>query len=405
MLAVDGLCKDYRLVSAADRPTTLGEALVHRLRQPFRTRRRWFRALADVSFELGRGEALGIVGRNGAGKSTLLKVMSRVTPPSAGQVRLFGRVGSLLEVETGFHPELTGRENIFLKGAILGMRRYEIAARLDEIVAFSGVGPFLETPVKRFSSGMRVRLGFAVAAHLRTEILLIDEVLAVGDAEFQRQCIGRMDELSRREGRTLIFVSHQMRLIEAACTRALMLQDGRVVREGPVSEVVRHYEATMAAAPSIPRVSRPELSWRGVVNRGELDDLRVDDDLDFLLGFIVGAADLDGLHIDLAIKNERNETVVHTRSPFVVRGLSLAAHCHVDVRYRISSPKLVPGRYYLDVYAYLGGERVVLWIEHVDACVVGARSYFGLLEVLPGVRAPVLPEYSVCVDHAEPRPG
>lgn len=201
---------------------------------------RTFWALRDVSLEIGEGEAVGIIGRNGAGKSTLLKVLAGITPPSEGRAEVRGRVGSLLEVGTGFHPELTGRENIQLNGAILGMRRGEIASRTDEIVDFAGVGEFLDTPVKRYSSGMYLRLAFAVAAHLEPEVLLVDEVLAVGDVEFQKKCLGRMAEIGAR-GRTVVFVSHSMPAILRLCERVILLDGGRVIADGAPQEVVRVY--------------------------------------------------------------------------------------------------------------------------------------------------------------------
>jgi lipopolysaccharide transport system ATP-binding protein len=197
-------------------------------------------ALDDVSFALGAGEVLGLIGANGAGKSTLLKILSRITEPTRGRVVLRGRVGSLLEVGTGFHPELTGRENIMLNGTILGMRRSEIVRRFDEIVEFSGAQRFLDTPVKRYSSGMQVRLAFAVAAHLEPEILLVDEVLAVGDAEFQQKCLGKMRDVTR-EGRTVIFVSHNLAAVRALCPRALVLEKGRLVFDGPTEDGVHRY--------------------------------------------------------------------------------------------------------------------------------------------------------------------
>src|SRR4051812_43768777 len=198
-------------------------------------------ALKDVSFEVNEGEVLGIIGKNGAGKSTLLKILSRITEPTAGRVTLRGRVASLLEVGTGFHPELTGRENIFLNGAILGMGRAEIRKKFDEIVAFAEVEKFLDTPVKRYSSGMYVRLAFAVAAHLEPEILIVDEVLAVGDTEFQKKCLGKMDEVSRREGRTVLFVSHNLAAVAQLANRAVLLDNGRVAFDGPVSAAVSAY--------------------------------------------------------------------------------------------------------------------------------------------------------------------
>jgi lipopolysaccharide transport system ATP-binding protein len=200
-----------------------------------------FWALNGISFEVQEGEVLGIIGHNGAGKSTLLKVLSRITEPTRGRVTLRGRVASLLEVGTGFHPELTGRENIFLNGAILGMSRAEIRKKFDEIVAFAEVERFLDTPVKRYSSGMYVRLAFAVAAHLEPEILVVDEVLAVGDAEFQRKCLGKMDEVSRREGRTILVVSHNMGVITGLCSRALWLHRGVVRADGAAQAVVGQY--------------------------------------------------------------------------------------------------------------------------------------------------------------------
>jgi lipopolysaccharide transport system ATP-binding protein len=198
-------------------------------------------ALKDVSFEVKQGEVLGIIGRNGAGKSTLLKILSRITDPSEGRVVLEGRVASLLEVGTGFHGELTGRENIFLNGAILGMTRREISAKFDEIVAFAGTEKFLDTPVKRYSSGMYVRLAFAVAAHLEPDILVVDEVLAVGDAEFQRKCLGKMDEVSRQQGRTVLLVSHNLAAVAEMADRALLLDAGSVAVEGSVSDAISTY--------------------------------------------------------------------------------------------------------------------------------------------------------------------
>ena len=206
-------------------------------------------ALRDVSFELREGEALGIIGRNGAGKSTLLKILSRITPPSTGRAVLRGRVASLLEVGTGFHPELSGRENVYLNGTLLGMSRREIDGKLDEIVDFAGVGRFLDTPIKRYSSGMQVRLAFSVAAHLDAEVLVVDEVLAVGDLEFQRKCLGRMGSLAR-SGRTVLFVSHNMAVVKTLCSRGIVLTAGRVTFDGNASDAVQAYMASAPVAPS-----------------------------------------------------------------------------------------------------------------------------------------------------------
>jgi lipopolysaccharide transport system ATP-binding protein len=250
-IRAEGLGKRYRLGTAA-RYRSLRDVLQQALTAPFRRRPEtaaaehiW--ALRDVSFEVAHGEAIGIIGRNGAGKSTLLKVLSRITEPTEGVATVHGRVGTLLEVGTGFHPELTARENIYLSAAILGMSRQEIRRRFDEIVGFAEVEQFLDTPVKHFSSGMYMRLAFSVASHLDPEILVIDEVLAVGDAAFQKKCLGRMSEVSRA-GRTVLFVSHNMASIQALTTRCLWLAGGRVIDQGPTGEVVARYTYSITSA-------------------------------------------------------------------------------------------------------------------------------------------------------------
>ncbi|MGH2933073.1 MAG: polysaccharide ABC transporter ATP-binding protein [Gaiellaceae bacterium] len=254
VITAEGVGKRYRLGEresyGALRDVIAGAvtAPIRRVRQR-RVPRPEIWALEDVSFALGRGEVLGLIGANGAGKSTLLKVLSRITDPTRGRVVLRGRVGSLLEVGTGFHPELTGRENIMLNGTILGMRRSEIHRRFDEIVEFSGAQKFLDTPVKRYSSGMQVRLAFAVAAHLEPEILLVDEVLAVGDAEFQQKCLGKMRDVTR-EGRTIIFVSHNLAAVRALCPRALVLERGRLVFDGATEDAVHRYLGHAEGEPS-----------------------------------------------------------------------------------------------------------------------------------------------------------
>jgi lipopolysaccharide transport system ATP-binding protein len=259
VIRVEGLGKRYQIGTARGAPSTLRESLTGALTAPVRAIRRAFTspprapaelegggqrgefwALRDLSFEVRRGDIVGVVGRNGAGKSTLLKILSRITDPTTGRVELTGRVGALLEVGTGFHSELTGRENIYLNGAILGMRRAEIARKFDEIVAFADVTQFLDTAVKHYSSGMYTRLAFAVAAHLEPEILVIDEVLAVGDAQFQKKCLGKMAEVAK-EGRTVLFVSHNMSAILGLCTQGIWLDQGQRRDEGPIAKVVNSY--------------------------------------------------------------------------------------------------------------------------------------------------------------------
>lgn len=274
VISVENLGKSYLIQHQVGRPgyRRLSEDIADVIGRPFRGLRRRtavadgacpksplptkesFWALKDVSFEVKRGEVLGIIGRNGAGKSTLLKILSRITEPAEGRMRIRGRVASLLEVGTGFHPELTGRENIFLNGTILGMTRQEILRKFDDIVAFAEVEKFLDTPVKRYSSGMYVRLAFAVAAHLDPEILVVDEVLAVGDAEFQKKCLGKMQDVAEKHGRTVLFVSHNMSAVGALCSRALCLSGGRLIEDGMTQQVIDRYLGSCVSG----RTHRPE---------------------------------------------------------------------------------------------------------------------------------------------------
>ncbi|MGH2956301.1 MAG: ABC transporter ATP-binding protein [Solirubrobacterales bacterium] len=260
-IKVEGVGKRYRLGEGHGQPATkLSEGLNAALRGPVRrllgggsgdatSEQEEFWALRDISFEIGRGDMFGLIGRNGAGKSTLLKLLAQISPPTEGRITVRGRVGTLLEVGTGFHPELTGRENVFLNGAILGMRRAEIAQRYDEIAAFSGIEEFLNTPVKRYSSGMYVRLAFAVAAHLEPEVLLLDEVLAVGDAEFQRKSFDKIMDVAQ-EGRTVVFVSHNLAAVQKICTHSAWFDHGRLVGIGPTQEVVSSYLAEVGSKQS-----------------------------------------------------------------------------------------------------------------------------------------------------------
>ena len=250
IIRVENLSKAYRIGAKEIVPTgVLGTVkqmiqspfkyLASTLREPAPEEMIW--ALKDVSFEVYPGDMVGIIGRNGAGKSTLLKILSRITKPTSGFAEIRGRVASLLEVGTGFHPELTGRENVYLNGTILGMTKGEVDAKFDEIVDFSGVEKFIDTPVKRYSSGMQVRLAFAVAAHLEPEILILDEVLAVGDAQFQKKCLGKMEDVSAKEGKTIVFVSHQMGVLAQLCSKAILLNHGNIVKAGTTDSVIEYY--------------------------------------------------------------------------------------------------------------------------------------------------------------------
>ncbi len=285
-IQVENLGKEYRIGGQQKSFNTLGEQVTDLFVSPFRRMGKLLRgqatgaaeldekfwALQDVSFAIKRGEAVGIIGRNGAGKSTLLKVLSRITDPTVGQAVIRGRVGSLLEVGTGFHPELTGRENVFLNGAILGMRKAEIARKFDEIVAFAEIEKFINTPVKHYSSGMYVRLAFSVAAHLEPEVLLVDEVLAVGDLAFQKKCLGKMDDVTQ-EGRTVLFVSHNMALIQTLCQRGIFLQNGKVAADGTVTEAVGAYLKTLEQVESQDLAHRTDRQGSGQIRLIGIDVL------------------------------------------------------------------------------------------------------------------------------------
>ncbi len=275
-ISVDGLGKEYHIGGPQEAHRRLGDKLSDALLSPARRvgdllRGRGsgaaglaepFWALNDVSFEIGKGEVTGVIGRNGAGKSTLLKILSRITEPTTGTAKIYGRVGALLEVGTGFHPELTGRENVYLNGAILGMKRTEITRKFDEIVAFAEIEKFINTPVKHYSSGMYVRLAFSVAAHLEPEILLVDEVLAVGDTAFQKKCLGKMDDVAK-QGRTVLFVSHNMGLMQSICQHGIFLQAGRIKAIGTISEAVDAYLQTLEEAEKQDMTKRLDRRGRG----------------------------------------------------------------------------------------------------------------------------------------------
>ncbi len=335
-----------------------------------------FWALEDINLEINQGDVLGIIGPNGAGKSTLLKILSRVTAPSKGCVKIKGRIASLLEVGTGFHPELTGKENIYLNGSILGMRKNEITKKFDEIVSFSQVEQFLDTPVKRYSSGMRVRLAFAVAAHLEPEILVIDEVLAVGDAEFQKKCIGKMEEVSH-EGRTILFVSHRMAAVENLCKQAILLKDGKIIERGPTSRTVAKYLSMYDTKvgerdltyPDIERKGSKEATFTRVTLKSlkgeKVSLLKMGEGMKVELD-IVAKNNIDGLGIGIGISNGADLKICGFDS-WKLGQLSFDLKKNQKITVLCSIPKLnfLPGYYTVTISLRTKDRQIVDLIDKV----------------------------------------
>jgi lipopolysaccharide transport system ATP-binding protein len=358
-LSVQNLSKSFRIAHQRGLPgyktlhdelTTLPRRLVQRLRGNGRSTSETFWALKNVSFDVKRGEVLGIIGSNGAGKSTLLKILNRITEPSIGGVDIYGRVGALLEVGTGFHPELTGRENIFLNGAILGMTRTEIKRKFDEIVDFAEVEKFLDTPVKRYSSGMYVRLAFAVAAHLDPEILLIDEVLAVGDAEFQKKCLAKMEDVAANEGRTVIFVSHNMDGVCHLCSRCILLRNGEIAMAGKTADVVAAYLGSeQDQAPEIdfaPIDSEANFKFAGLYNpKGQATTFfSVGEPILLKCSFKV-RRQIEGLQLSFAVLNFKHERLFYSTISMADPPISVEAAGEHNISARIPGRLLLPGRY------------------------------------------------------------
>jgi lipopolysaccharide transport system ATP-binding protein len=304
-------------------------------------------SLKDVDLEINKGDAVGIIGKNGAGKSTLLKLLSRVTSPTTGAIKVRGKVASLLEVGTGFHPELTGRENIYLNGAILGMRKREIDRRLDEIIDFSGIERYIDTPVKRYSSGMYVRLAFAVAAHLESDILIVDEVLAVGDAEFQRKCLGKMEEVQRQDGRTVLFVSHNISAVHALCTRAVLINEGQVAADDSVAKCVEEYFKVTSAVPSNESNGKSSVmpAISGIMVNDEVIP-RVKGGEAFEISVTVNSRRVPDPTLILIIENMSGHQIIHDRVAGADIGIQ-KAQSNQQVRIKVPRLWLTPGVYSL----------------------------------------------------------
>jgi ABC-type polysaccharide/polyol phosphate transport system ATPase subunit len=349
-----------------------------------------FWALKDVSFEVQKGHVLGIIGRNGAGKSTLLKILSRITEPTRGRVTIRGRVASLLEVGTGFHPELTGRENIYLNGAILGMTGQEIRRKFDEIVAFAEVERFLDTPVKHYSSGMYVRLAFAVAAHLEPEVLIVDEVLAVGDVEFQKKCLGKMREVSSGAGRTVLFVSHNMAAIEALCSRVIMIEGGTIAVGGTPREVISAYLSPQTDWPSDEVISDEAISQ--IVLNGQATNcvLGVGETLTVTIHFRHAMKFPRGI---IAIYNAENELVVDCDGSSIAAPDTLAS-ISKQLTCKIHNLGLVPGEYYFNL-VILSSNNMIIHRVAAGRFIMVPGEYMQRL-VTDTVRGIVAAQYSWC---------
>ena len=410
-IRVENLGKMYHIGGPQRQYDRLGDRLADMALAPFRRALRLFRgqassaagldqeiwALKSISFEVQEGEVVGIIGRNGAGKSTLLKLLSRITDPTEGLADINGRVGSLLEVGTGFHPELTGRENIFLNGAILGMKKKEIERKFDEITAFAEIDKFMETPVKHYSSGMYVRLAFSVAAHLEPEILLVDEVLAVGDIAFQRKCLGKMGDVAQ-QGRTVLFVSHNMGLIQTLCQRGILLQDGRIASDGPIAETLTAYQRTLESAESEDLAIRTDRRGKGRVRLVNVDILDGNDDPAPVLvtggpaRFVFHVSGLiNGLSCVFTLVNQLGQRIVNFKSDTPGPADATCPEMGAKFICEVSPLLLMPGRYRLNVLLRGGGE----WQDYVEA----AKIFDVEGGSLDGRRVKANYEISVCIPH------
>jgi lipopolysaccharide transport system ATP-binding protein len=367
-LSVDQLSKSFKIAHESirrrayrtlhDDLISLPRRLLSRLGRNGRSTSEIFWALKNISFDVKQGEVVGIIGRNGAGKSTLLKILNRITEPTSGGADIYGRVGALLEVGTGFHPELTGRENIFLNGAILGMSRAEIRKKFDEIVAFAEIEQFLDTPVKRYSSGMYVRLAFAVAAHLDPEVLLVDEVLAVGDIEFQKKCLGKMEDVVANEGRTIIFVSHNIDAICHLCSRCILLRQGEIEKSGKTSDVVAVYlGGGQQQAPVVnfkPTNDEAGFQVAGLYDPENRPATSFNANTPVLVkcSFIVRRA-IPGLQVSFSVFNFKGEQIFYSTSSMASPALSVESAGTHHVAALIPSGLLLPGSYFINLALHI----------------------------------------------------
>ena len=389
-IRVENLSKQFKIGVGKARHDTLRDQIVGGLSSLIRSRRSsdkrtdTFWALTDVSFEIKKGEVIGIIGRNGAGKSTLLKILSRITGPTSGFADIHGRVASLLEVGTGFHGELSGRENIYLNGAILGMKRAEIARKFDDIVDFAEVGQFIDTPVKHYSSGMYVRLAFAVAAHLEPEILLIDEVLAVGDIAFQKKCLGKMGDVAR-DGRTILFVSHNMAAVAGLCSGAQMLAQGRLVRSGNTVEVIDAYLSSYQLSSRATIVDRKDRQGNGKLRFTDVeflsetgaptDVIQCGRDVQFSVGYTSPETNLRNVDISVDLFHPNGQWMINMNSGMAGVAFDLIPSTG-RLTCRIKRFPLCPGQYHLTLFCFVNGE-IADWVQQAALVVVEGGDFYG----------------------------
>ena len=411
VIAVQNLGKKYILRhQSKERYTTLRDVLEKKAKNIFSSKNsngkknsEEFWALKNVSFEIMQGDRVGIIGRNGAGKSTLLKILSRITDPTTGKAIINGRIASLLEVGTGFHPELTGRENIFLNGSILGMSKQEIKNKFDEIVAFAETEKFLDTPVKRYSSGMYVRLAFSVAAHLQPEILIVDEVLAVGDAEFQKKCIGKMKDVSG-EGRTVLFVSHNMAAIQNLCDKAILLTDGKVEMVDETAKVISKYLSVGSSINSIPVNLRTDRQGNGALRftgiafidnntNKKISEIQCGSDVRFRLFFARKEPVLKNLSFAIGINDDHEQRICLLSNEMLNQKIDMGEGSPDFIDIVVKEFPLAPGKYNLTMFSSVQGETAD-WIQNAFYFDVCSGDFYGTGKELPGGQGNFLINYN-----------
>ena len=408
-IEIKNISKKYQISHRGRGYVALRDVLMEIAKKPFtflkkkardvlgKTVKEEFWALRDVSFTVNQGEAIGIIGSNGAGKSTLLKILSQITPPTEGEIKIHGRVASLLEVGTGFHPELTGRENIFLNAAILGMTRKEVIKKFDDIVAFAGVEQFIDTPVKRYSSGMYVRLAFAVAAHIEPDIFLVDEVLAVGDAEFQKKCLGKMEEVTGKAGRTILFVSHNMSAVQKLCSKSVLLRHGKVVMMGETSKVITEYLSHEARSQAENEnrfpITQNDITLHGFsVEQNGVKTDHLDNDMPFEITLdFETLSDLTLFRAGIYLKNALGDTLIRSFTSDWNPGAERVKSGRYQAKLIFPDKLLMPGNYTLALHISRFGIMTYFGKEKIEKTItVGTSAHFNQAHPTENIGAAIL---------------